>query len=131
MRKVLLLVIAFMASALSFAEDTVASMVVTKTDGSECALALSNVRSIKFDEGKMKINLAEGCETIAVDEISIITFGDMPSAIAAIAGKDGSQMLTVLDMAGNVVFNGCVSSWSSENKLHGIYVINGRKVMIK
>lgn len=122
MRKSILIMF-FSAMSLCAMADEVAGIVVEKSDGSKMKIALSDLLSIKFADGDMVINGKDNSRTlIAMDDVKLISFTNVSTAISAIAGSD-AKLITITDLAGRVVYKG-ESQSANVPELHGIYIFS-------
>lgn len=121
---------------LSGMAEEVPSMLVSKSDGSSLSVEISAVRSIKFQDGNMIVRQNGAADVrLSVDDITMITFGNMETAIASIAGKDNRHEMVIADLSGREIYRGPAAGWSTQRELHGSFVISvegkSNKVTIK
>lgn len=112
----------------SYAEE-VPGIIVNKGDGSKITVVLSDLRSIKFSEGNMVINMKDEVgQTVSLDEIESITFEDVVTAINTLSVDAKDDHVVVTDLAGRIIYKGRAESARSVGGLHGIYIItvNGK-----
>lgn len=136
MKKELITIIAMLCSLSMSADDVTPGITVSKTDGSSASIPLTTLQSIKFSDGNMVINLKDKSQqTFIIDEIAIITFEDVVTAINTLTCGNTAKIISITDLSGHIVFNGKAAEAMQTKLPAGIYVIttNGKsyKVMIK
>lgn len=100
----------FLSGILSFslltlwADDVQPALVVSCLDGTETSVALADIRTIRFVDGKMCFLLQGEEQSIAVDAIASVTFGSISTAIETLLGESLPKQLTVTDLSGKVLF---------------------------
>lgn len=121
-----------------FADDVTPGITISKTDASKASVAISQLRSIKFEEGSMIVNMKDNSkQTFNIDDIASISFDDISTAINALTnGNIANATICITDLSGNIIYKGIASHAPAQEKLSaGIYVItvNGKsqKVMIR
>lgn len=135
MRKKLSLLFSALLPALALAEE-VPSMVISQSDGSMQSFGIATIRSIKFEDGNMIVCRTDaGDLSLSVDDITMITFGNMETAIASIVGKDNHAEMLIADLSGRTIYRGTASAWNGCRELHGTFIISAEgknhKVTIK
>lgn len=137
MRKILICVITTLCSLSTLADDVTPGITVSKTDGSSTLIPLCELQSIRFNEGIMVINKKDNKQhCLAVDEITVITFEDISTAVNVLTSKNPANgNICITDLSGRVVYSGKVTDTGHSQLPAGIYVIRANsksyKVMIK
>lgn len=137
MKKVLITVIASLCSLGISADDTTPGITVSKADGSSTSMPLVELQSIKFNEDSMVITKKDNKQQrFAIDEIAIIKFEDVATAINVLTSGDAANSnISIADSSGRTVYKGNAADAAHAKLPTGIYVIsaNGKshKVMIK
>lgn len=138
MSKKVMLLFSMLCSLSVFADGGVPGIVISNTDSSKASIAIAEMKSIKFSDGVMIVNMKDDSQkSFIIDEIAIITFEDIATAINVLtSGNTSNSNVCITDVSGRTVFNGKAMDVSEQPKLPaGIYVVtaNGRsqKIMIK
>lgn len=102
-------------------------------------IAVSEVTSIRYDQGQMIIALNNGEEvTVPIQEVKSITFESLSSAIQNLSNKQANVTFRVYDLKGNLLQEGVTDAdgkTALSDDLHGIFVVQvgkqGRKIVIE
>lgn len=119
--------------------DEVPGITISKTDGSNISLPTNELRSIKFKEGSMIVNMKDDSQQLfSVDDIANITFGDIITAINTITNDQPDTPITITDLSGRIIYKGNASNIhcpAPNTQLTGTFIINAngksRTVIIK
>lgn len=133
MKKIILLYSAFLCSLSCFADET-PGIIINKSDGSSITVATSSLRSIKFNDGKMVINMKDDSQQlVSLEDITNITFEDIVTAISSITEGSSDSSVTVSDLSGRILFKGNAKDKTDMSNLRGIYIItaNGKSHKVK
>jgi len=109
--------------------DEVPGLVITKTDNSQLSVALTSIRSIKFEEGTMLILQKDNStQQISVDEITLLSFENVSTAIQSLMNDKTDGQVIITDLSGKVLYEGQSSSQDIPNDIHGnvILTIDGK-----
>lgn len=137
MKKGLITAIATLCSLSLYADDVTPGITISRTDGSSTSIPLSELQSIKFNDGSMIVNKKDRKQQcFIIDEIAIITFEDITTAINVLTrGNLSNGSISITDMSGRTVYTGKVTDAGHTRLPAGIYVLraNGKtcKVRIK
>lgn len=121
--------------SLSISANEVSGIVVSKSDGSNVSIALSELRSIKFSEESMIVNGKDDSQQfISLTDITGVTFSDIATAVSTFTGGNATEGVVITDLAGRIVYAGTSDHSLADCTPEGIYIItaNGksRKVRI-
>lgn len=107
MNRHLLSLTLFFGFALNCSADDVPSLKIGAKDANN-ELALSAIQSIKFSDTEMLVNLKNGTQkAFALNDITIVEFGKMTSAIKNILQEEGQDgEFTITDISGKVISKG-------------------------
>lgn len=108
-------------------------MVITKTDNSSISVALNAIRSVKFADGMMLIVQKDNTQQqISTDDISVISFANVTSAIECITGGNGNHTIVLTDLTGKVLYKGTSADEEIPADIHGncILTIDGKSQKI-
>jgi len=135
MKKVLI-TLGLALSQMSAFADEVPGLIIEKEDGTNVSVNITSLQNIKFADGKMIITQKDNStQSIDLDNITIMTFGSISTAVKAITGNVNDQDIVVTDLSGKVIYKGKSNNFNTSNALKGIYIItvNGEshKVLIK
>lgn len=133
MKKVFLLYSALLCSLSCFADET-PGIIINKSDGSSITVATSSLRSIKFNDGKMIVNMKDDSQQfVNLDDITNITFENIVTAINSITEGSSDSFVTVSDLSGRILYNGKANENMNKDNLRGIYIIttNGKSHKVK
>ena len=109
--------------ALAVADNTPA-MLITKTDSTQVAIEIATLRSIKFSDGMMVVTAQTGTQqTVNLDDIAVITFGSMTTAVETLVPQGSTEHLMITDLAGRVVYEGTAQGFAQHDGLRGVYVV--------
>lgn len=108
------------------ADDTT-GMWLNRTDNTQQCIDLGTIKKINFKDGSM-VMLFENGETITVNvsEISTITFGSVPTAIAQMCDGKAGATYRIYDLKGEMVCEGKTSADGKATigkELSGTYII--------
>jgi len=109
--------------------DEVPGLIITKTDNSQLSVALTSIRSIKFQEGTMLILQKDNStQQISVDEITLLSFENVSTAIQSLMNDKTDGLVIITDLSGKVLFEGQSNSQDIPNDIHGnvILTIDGK-----
>jgi len=131
-----IITLCFSLLPLTMMADEVSGMIVQKNDGTQLNVDVATLRSIKFSDGQMLVIKTDNSQmAVNIDDVSVITFGNISLAVAALSGDGQSQQMTITDLSGRVVYKGLSHSADVPQNLHGTYIItvNGtsRKIAIR
>ena len=124
MKKIMWMVMLAMATT-AFAEDY--KYLIVDCNGVEKSILLESVRKITFENGQVVVATSEGNESFAQSGMNKMFFSETATAIASVA-PDGQTPIAVYDLCGRKmpVVNNQMPQLKS-----GIYIVNGKKVMVK
>ena len=119
--------------------DEVPGITISKTDGSNISLPTNELRSIKFKEGSMIVNMKDDSQQLfSVGDIANITFGDIITAINTITNDQPDTPITITDLSGRIIYKGNASNTqhlTPNTQQTGTFIINAngksRTVIIK
>lgn len=137
MNKRVTLLFSILCSIGAFADGVTPGIIISKTDSSKASIAIAELKSIKFSDGAMIVNMKDNSQqSFNTDEVTNITFGDIPTAISTLYnGSTSAGIVSISDISGRAVYNGKAIDAAQVKLPAGIYVVtaNGKslKVMIK
>lgn len=108
------------------ADDLTPGIVVRNADESTATIAISELRSIKFNDADMIVNMKDNSQqNFSIDGIMSITFDNIVTAITHLtegASADGTVCIT--DISGRAIYRGNAANVPAQTSLPaGTYVI--------
>lgn len=111
-------------SVSAWAND-VPGMLVQNNDGSRVEVGIDQIRSIRFLDGQMIISHKDDTQqSLLVDAIAEIRFGSLTTALESLMRDNHDGQVTILNLAGEVIYQGSATSSLLPASLKGIYIIS-------
>lgn len=111
-------------TALAAMADEVHTIVIEKNDGNSISIDITTLKSIKFADDVMLVNVTDGTQrSIAVADVIRMTFDSMATAINTIVGNESSDIISVIDLEGRVIYKGKAGLFNPGNEHNGIVII--------
>lgn len=132
-RKSLSTIAALLCSLSIFAEET-PGIIINKSDGTSITISTTSLRNIKFSDGNMVVKMKDDTQQlIDVDDITIITFADITTAIHTITDGNTETQIVITDLTGKVVYQGNAETENALSTLEGIFIVtaNGKSHKVK
>ena len=128
MKKFLLLPLSVVASA-AWADNY--SYLTVGYNSVEKSIVLETVQKITFANGQMLVTTSNGTEAFPQNQLEKMFFSTVPTAIESVQANASSSEQTegaIYDLSGRRVSDAALSAKSLKK---GLYIVNGRKVVIK
>ena len=118
MKKLLIMVLLAVGTA-AFADDY--KYLTMGYNSVEKSIELSTIQKITFENGKVVVATSNGNQTFALTEMEKMYFSEEATAIERISQEKEPADEVVYDLCGRAV----------TRPAKGIYIVNGKKVLIK
>lgn len=128
MKKFLLLTLSVVASA-AWADNY--SYLTVGYNSVEKSIVLETVQKITFADGQMLVTTSNGTEAFPQSQLEKMFFSTVPTAIDSVqadASRSGQTEGAVYDLSGRRVSDAALPAKALKK---GLYIVNGRKVVIK
>lgn len=128
MKKFLLLTLSVVASA-AWADNY--SYLTVGYNSVEKSIVLETVQKITFANGQMLVTTSNGTEAFPQSQLEKMFFSTVPTAIESVqadASCPGQAEGAVYDLSGRRVSD---AAFPAKSLKKGLYIVNGRKVVIK
>ena len=137
MKKHLLSLVVSFATVPCLADDVPALAI--GAGGTETSIELASISNIKYTATDMVVNLTNGeTKTFALDDVTIMTFKQVPSAIKSIISEaSANDCFIISDIAGKVIVQGKAKDSESivMPDAKGLYIITvgdkSRKILVR
>lgn len=117
--KKLLLFTLLLVGTTAYAEDYL--YLTMGYNNMEKSIVLETIQKITFENGQVVVTTSEGVETFELAQMQRMFFSDTATAVKAIDNEQDKGDKAIYDLSGRRV----------ENPQKGIYIVNGKKVVIK
>ncbi|MDE6634206.1 MAG: hypothetical protein K2J96_02965 [Bacteroidaceae bacterium] len=128
MKKFLFLTLSVVASA-AWADNY--SYLTVGYNSVEKSIVLEPVQKITFANGQMLVTTSNGTEAFPQNQLEKMFFSTVPTAIESVQANASSSEQTegaIYDLSGRRVSDAALSAKALKK---GLYIVNGRKVVIK
>ena len=87
----------------------------------EKSIKLETVQKITFENDQVVVTTSDGVETFELAQMQRMFFSDTETAVKSVVAEEQKQERVVYDLSGRRVMN----------PQKGLYIVNGKKVLIK
>lgn len=132
MKKNILMLALLASAALNASADNYNYLTVQKQDGTEQSFTAQGL-TITFANGNMVATQDGQTTTLALSELNKMFFSQEPTGIedVSISEPAGEASGAVYDLSGRKVTSAPVSSSTPSLLKKGIYIVNGKKIVVK